>query len=271
MLVAALFTWGISNLVFMFFINKLHIKDLVRDGYQAKAVKVGALEQVSMSVGFPVPAFGGAPAAASHCSRRNAPQAAFSCPRSILKRCPKGNLSTAPCQRIAWIGALFHERRSRKTRCTQIAQSFMCRYRKNAATIDFYGQLHCMPLRTSRETLEESVFMRRKRCNEVPELDVRDAVMPADPVSDQFGHFPFRRVRRRKIDRAMRNHRHIKQEIVAVISDNEHLLRALDRVRKPQLVHHVSVPERFLSLARSGYDRNVGEHQDRLHNSPDDL
>ena len=37
MLVAALFTWGISNLVFMFFINKLHIKDLVRDGYQAKA------------------------------------------------------------------------------------------------------------------------------------------------------------------------------------------------------------------------------------------
>ena len=40
----------------MFIINKLCIKDLIGDGYKAKSVKVGTLEQVSMSVGFPVPA-----------------------------------------------------------------------------------------------------------------------------------------------------------------------------------------------------------------------
>lgn len=56
-LILALITWGISNLVFMFIINKFYIKDLVSDGFRAKSVRVGTLEQVSMSVGFPLPAF----------------------------------------------------------------------------------------------------------------------------------------------------------------------------------------------------------------------
>ncbi|SER76240.1 hypothetical protein [Giesbergeria anulus] len=54
-LIIAIITWGLGNLVFMFIINKFYIKDLVSDGFKAKSVKIGTLEQVSMSVGFPVP------------------------------------------------------------------------------------------------------------------------------------------------------------------------------------------------------------------------
>lgn len=58
--ILALITWGLSGLVFMFIINKLYIKDLIGDGFKAKSVKVGTLEQASMSVGFPVPTLEGA-------------------------------------------------------------------------------------------------------------------------------------------------------------------------------------------------------------------
>lgn len=54
--ILALLTWGLSSIVFMFIINKLYIKDLVDDGFKAKSVKIGTLEQVSMSVGFQLPA-----------------------------------------------------------------------------------------------------------------------------------------------------------------------------------------------------------------------
>ena len=54
--ILTLITGGMSGLVFMFIINKLCIKGLIGDGYKAKSVKIGTLEQVSMSVGFPVPA-----------------------------------------------------------------------------------------------------------------------------------------------------------------------------------------------------------------------
>ena len=40
----------------MFIANKFYIKDLVGDGFKAKSVEVGTLEQVSMTVGFPIPA-----------------------------------------------------------------------------------------------------------------------------------------------------------------------------------------------------------------------
>jgi hypothetical protein len=57
-LILALITWGLSSLVFMFIINKSYIKDLVGDGFKAKSVKVGTLEQVSMAIGFPIPLLG---------------------------------------------------------------------------------------------------------------------------------------------------------------------------------------------------------------------
>lgn len=52
--ILALCTCGLSNFVFMFIINKFYIKDLIGDGFKAKSVKVGTLEQVSTYVGFPV-------------------------------------------------------------------------------------------------------------------------------------------------------------------------------------------------------------------------
>lgn len=55
-LILALITWGLSSLVFSFIANKFYIKDLVGDGFKAKSVKVGTLDQVSMAVGFPIPA-----------------------------------------------------------------------------------------------------------------------------------------------------------------------------------------------------------------------
>ena len=39
-----------------FIVNKLYIKDLIGDGFKVKSVKVGTLEQVSISVGLPMPA-----------------------------------------------------------------------------------------------------------------------------------------------------------------------------------------------------------------------
>lgn len=56
--ILALITWGLSNLVFMFIVNKLYIRDLVGDGYKAKSVKVGMLYQVSAAVGFRIPVLG---------------------------------------------------------------------------------------------------------------------------------------------------------------------------------------------------------------------
>lgn len=54
--ILALLTWGLSNLVFMFIANKLYIKDLVNDGFKGKSVALGTLDQVSMMVGFNIPA-----------------------------------------------------------------------------------------------------------------------------------------------------------------------------------------------------------------------
>jgi hypothetical protein len=40
---------------FMFAINKLYLKDVVNEGFKAKSARIGTIEQVSMSLGFPVP------------------------------------------------------------------------------------------------------------------------------------------------------------------------------------------------------------------------
>lgn len=53
--ILALITWGLSSLLFMFFINKWYIKDLVDDGFKARSVKVGILSEVLASVGVSVP------------------------------------------------------------------------------------------------------------------------------------------------------------------------------------------------------------------------
>jgi hypothetical protein len=53
--VVALMTFGFSNWVFMFIINKFYIKDLIAEGYKAKSVKTGTIERVSSSLGFRIP------------------------------------------------------------------------------------------------------------------------------------------------------------------------------------------------------------------------
>ncbi len=56
----ALFTWGLSGIVFMFIINKIYIKDLINDGYKAKGVENGTLDEISMKLGLKIPSLGGA-------------------------------------------------------------------------------------------------------------------------------------------------------------------------------------------------------------------
>lgn len=53
--ILALITWGFSNLLFMFIINNLYIKDLIGDGFKGKSVKIGTLDQLSMTVKFQIP------------------------------------------------------------------------------------------------------------------------------------------------------------------------------------------------------------------------
>lgn len=64
-LLLAMMTWGLSNLVFMFMVNKLHIKDLVADGFKAKSVKSGSIDAVAASTGLQIPVLEPAAATAS--------------------------------------------------------------------------------------------------------------------------------------------------------------------------------------------------------------
>ena len=49
--IGALITFGISNIVFSFFINKSHIQDLINDGYKAKENGVN-LAQATIDTGI---------------------------------------------------------------------------------------------------------------------------------------------------------------------------------------------------------------------------
>lgn len=48
----AIFTGGVSILVFPFIYNKLYIKDLIRDGFKLVDVENGSIDVVSNEVGF---------------------------------------------------------------------------------------------------------------------------------------------------------------------------------------------------------------------------
>jgi hypothetical protein len=54
-LLLAIFTWGISGLVFMFIYNKLYIKDLIGSGFKVKSVGLGTVGQVSQKIGLDLP------------------------------------------------------------------------------------------------------------------------------------------------------------------------------------------------------------------------
>jgi hypothetical protein len=49
-------TGGLVNIIAAFIINKIYIEELINDGFKAKSVEKGTLEQVSMSLGIAMPA-----------------------------------------------------------------------------------------------------------------------------------------------------------------------------------------------------------------------
>lgn len=55
MVILALFTFGLSNIVFMFIYNKLYIKDLIGAGYKAQSIGSGDLNYASAKIGMEIP------------------------------------------------------------------------------------------------------------------------------------------------------------------------------------------------------------------------
>lgn len=53
--IIALFTFGLSNLVFMFIYNGLYIKGLIGDGFKAKSIGSGNFDEASTKVGIQIP------------------------------------------------------------------------------------------------------------------------------------------------------------------------------------------------------------------------
>lgn len=52
---AAIFTWGLSSIVFCFIYNSLHIKDLVNSGFKAVSIDDNNLAGASANVGITIP------------------------------------------------------------------------------------------------------------------------------------------------------------------------------------------------------------------------
>ena len=55
LLILALITAGLSNLVFMFIYNKLYIKDLIGSGFKAQSIASGDLNYASAKIGMQIP------------------------------------------------------------------------------------------------------------------------------------------------------------------------------------------------------------------------
>lgn len=51
----AIFTWGLSSIVFCFIYNSLHIKDLVNSGFKAVSIDDNNLAGASSNVGITIP------------------------------------------------------------------------------------------------------------------------------------------------------------------------------------------------------------------------
>ena len=52
-LVLAVCTFGLSNIVLMFMINRLHLKDLVNDGYRLRSMRHGDVAVLSSKTRIP--------------------------------------------------------------------------------------------------------------------------------------------------------------------------------------------------------------------------
>ena len=55
MFLIALVTFGLSHFVFIFIYNRIYIKDLVGEGYKAKSIGSGNMNEASAKVGFKIP------------------------------------------------------------------------------------------------------------------------------------------------------------------------------------------------------------------------
>lgn len=54
-LLIGFFTLGISNIFFAFVVNKMHVKDLINDGFKVKSVEHGTIDEVAREFEFPLP------------------------------------------------------------------------------------------------------------------------------------------------------------------------------------------------------------------------
>lgn len=55
MLLAAIFSAGLSSLLFMFIFNKLYIKDLISAGYYVESARMGDIDSVAYRINFSLP------------------------------------------------------------------------------------------------------------------------------------------------------------------------------------------------------------------------
>ncbi|AXK55120.1 MULTISPECIES: hypothetical protein [Pseudomonas] len=55
MFLLAMFTFGLSNLVFMFMYNKLYVRDLIGSGFKAQSIASGDLNFASSRIGMEIP------------------------------------------------------------------------------------------------------------------------------------------------------------------------------------------------------------------------
>ena len=55
MFLLACFTFGLSNIVFMFIYNKLYVRDLIGAGFKAQSIASGDLSYASAKVGMEIP------------------------------------------------------------------------------------------------------------------------------------------------------------------------------------------------------------------------
>ena len=51
------FTFGLSNLVFMFVYNKIYIKGLISSGFKVNSGEIEILDEVSRKIGITIPVF----------------------------------------------------------------------------------------------------------------------------------------------------------------------------------------------------------------------